>query len=173
MLIILFPTIVFGQKKYKHKYRHYLTSQESSYTSETIDTILQTNKSILNFQILANKGEAIPFAKIRIKNSEIDTTIHTDLNGFASIKLTSGTFSVSIFSLHFTPITLDNFILNEQTKTNIKTALGHSNALRIALIYSIRKLTDEEIKKIIDDLSNDREENELIKNKTCYIMWEI
>ncbi|MBX7093349.1 MAG: hypothetical protein K1X56_01410 [Flavobacteriales bacterium] len=164
---------MFGQKKYKHKYRQHLTSQESNFTSKTTDTILQTDKSILTFQILDNKGDAIPFANITIRNSVTDTTIHSDFDGFVSIKLSSGTFSITIFSLQFTPITLDNFIVKENTKTDIKTSLGLSNALRIALIYSIRKLTDEEIKKIVDDLSNDKEESELIKNKTCYIMWEI
>ncbi len=29
-LIMLFPNVMFGQKKYKHEYRQYLISQESS-----------------------------------------------------------------------------------------------------------------------------------------------
>ncbi len=150
-----------------------MISQESSYSSETTDTILQTDTSVLTFQILDNKGDAIPFANITIKNSSTDTIIHSDINGFAAIKVSSGAFSVTIFSLHFTPITLDSFIVKENSATKIKTSLGHSNASRIALIYSTRKLTDEEVLLLINDLSNDKQENELIKNKTCYVMWEI
>jgi len=150
-----------------------LTSHQSTFNAKITDTLLEINKSILKFQILDEKGEAIPFAIVRIKNSVKDTTILSDFDGFVSANLTSGTFSISILYHQYTPINIDNFFVKENAETTIKASLGLSNALRIALIYSIRKLKDEEIEKLIDDLSNNRENNELIINKTCYVMWEI
>jgi hypothetical protein len=150
-----------------------LTGQQSTFITNTTDTLLDTNKGVLTFQVLDKNGAAIPFTNITIKNGETDTIVRSDFNGLVSISLTSGTYSIFIFSLQFTPITIDNFIINENTKTTIKTSIGKSNELSIALIYSRRKLSNEEIEKLVDDLSNDREDNELIKNKTCYVMWEI
>lgn len=173
IFILFLPTIVFGQKKYKFDYREHLTSQQSTFTTHTTDTLLDTNRGVLTFQILDKNGEAIPCTNITIKNVETDTIVRSDLNGFVSVSLTSETYSLSIFNLQFTPITLDNFIINENRETTIKTSLGKSNTLRIARIYSRRKLSNEEVEKLVDDLSNDRENNELIKNKTCYVMWEI
>lgn len=173
LIIFFIPIAVFGQEKYKYKYRKHLASQQSSFSVSKRDTILESNKSILKFEILNKKEEAIPFANIRIKNSQIDTSFSSNIDGIAYIKLPSGTFSVSIFSHDITPIAIRKFLVKENTNTSIKTSLGLSNTLEIALIYSIRKLSKKEIKNLINDLSNESRENELIKNKTCYLMWEI
>lgn len=123
--------------------------------------------------ILDNKEEAAPYCKVLIKSNVTDTIIHSNLNGVVIATLPSGTYSISFFAFPFTSIKLDSFVIKANTKTTINTSLGNSNALCIAIIYSVRKLTDDEIAKIIDDLSNDREDNDLIKNKTCHIMWKI
>ena len=44
---------------------------------------------------------------------------------------------------------MDSFVADRNTKMTIITSLGQSNALRIALIYSKRKLKDNEIVKIV------------------------
>jgi hypothetical protein len=92
---------------------------------------------------------------------------------FVTITLPSATYSISILEFQSTPIIMDTFEAKGNTKMTIKTSLGQSNALGIILIYSKRKLTVNEIEKIVDDLSNDKDENELIKGKICYIMREI
>jgi len=173
LIIFLFPTIVLGQKKYKFMYRAHLTSQKSTFTTHQTDTLLETDKCNLTFTILDNNGEAVPSANIVIKNNTADTIIHSDLNGFVTATLPSGVFTISINSYQFTAIKLDNFKVKANTKINISTLLGQSNALRIALIYSMRKLTNDEIERIVDALSKGGEDNELIKDKTCYILWEI
>ena len=169
----MLPVFVLGQEKYKFKYRQFLTRVESTYSATTTDTLLESNKSVLSFQILDKQGETVPFQHITIKNNEVEKSFLTDLNDFFTITMTSGTFSISIYGQIYTPITIDNFNLKESKKVNIKISLGRANEMKIALISSVRKLTDEEIEKIIDDLSNGREDNQLIKNKTCFIGWEL
>lgn len=124
-------------------------------------------------QIFDRNGNVIPFANIEIKSRVTDTILHSDTNGFATSKINAGISSVNITALQYTPLSIDSLPIRENTKTTINATLGKSNALRIAVIYSLRKLSEKEIQKITEDLSNDNEENELIKNKTCYIIWEI
>ncbi len=168
LLLLLLPSVASGQK-YKYQYRQQLIRQQSTHNTETTD-LFNSDKGRLIFQILDQKGVAIPFVNIVIKNKDVDTTIQSDLNGFATINLV-GTFSFFLFDLQFTPINIENFILKENTETTLKVSLGLAN-LRIAHIYSIRKLKDNEIQKLVEDLSNDAD-NELINNKTCYVTWEI
>jgi hypothetical protein len=44
----------------------------------------------------------------------------------------------------FTTLKLDTLETKAKVKTTIKTSLGHTNALRIAVTYSKRKLTNKE-----------------------------
>jgi hypothetical protein len=72
-----------------------------------------------------------------------------------------------------TPTEVKEFEVEENKKITISATLGKSNLLTIAAIYSKRKLTQLEIDRLIDDLSNDKENNVLIQDKTCFVMWEI
>ena len=72
LLAFLLPTLAFGQKKYKFKYREHLTSQLSTFKTELEDTLLAADKCNLTFLISDNKGEAVPFANVKIKSSVID-----------------------------------------------------------------------------------------------------
>lgn len=170
---MLLPGVVTGQQQYKFKYRKYLVSQPSSYTDTSKAIHTDTDKSVLSFRILDKKGDGLAFARVTIKNRFRDTALQADNKGFVTITLNSGIYSISIFSLLFTPIILSDYAVQSKTETTIFTSLGQSNQNSIALIYSIRKLRKEEIKKIVDDLSNNNGENELIRNKTCYVLWEI
>ena len=173
LLLFLFPSILFGQNKYKFKYRQHLTNQESTFTKETINSDLDSNKYNLTIQIFDKNGESVPFANISIKNNSIDTIIHSDLIGNVIAKLHSSPSTISVNAHSFTPLIIDNLVVYKNTKTTIKVLLGQLNSKRIAIIKSIRILKNEEITKLINDLSNNREVNELIKNKTCFITWEI
>ena len=171
--IFLIPALVFGQTQYKYRYRQHLTSQPSTYTTNTVDTLMQANTGILTFHLFDNTGTAVPMLNITLKNSISDTILQSNADGFAYLELTSGTYSLMLFSLPYTPIVLENYIVSANTHTTITTSLGRSNAMSIALIHSIRELTAAEIQQITDDLSNQKEDIELIKNKTCYVTWEL
>jgi hypothetical protein len=174
LIVISIQTIFFGQNLYEYKFRVKLKSQPSKYTIKTKDTILGKNKGILNFQVINNNGDTIPFVVIKIKNILIDTSIWSDFNGFASIVLPSGIFSINIAYISYNHITIEKLTVKENTSYNIKISLGKSSTLNIYHIYSVRKLRKKEIKKLVDDLKNDNtENNELIKNATCQIMMEI
>lgn len=171
--LLLLPTIVFAQKKYKYKYRAHLNSQPSSYTAQVADTLLEANQCVFAFRVMDKKGESVPFSQILVRGNKIDTLIRADLDGYAVIALPMDTFSITISEIHFTSIQLQKVVATPNTKNLVNILLGKSNALSIALIYSRRKLTEFEIDSIIQDLSNEKNDNELIKNKTCYVSWEI
>lgn len=172
-ILFLLPMIAIGQKKYKYQYKERLVSQQSSFTFEVEDTLLDAGISILELQILDKNEVSLPHAKVIIKSKHSFTRFYSNINGVTSINIDSDTFSITLFDFHSTPLTIDNFVLKEYTKTVIKTSLGQINASRVALIHSSRKLTNEEIKRLIEDLSNGKNDTELIQNKTCYITWEI
>ena len=171
--LFLFQKIVFAQKKYKYKYRAHLISQPSSFTAQVADTLLDPNKCVFAFQVLDKKGESVPFASILIRGSKMDTLIRSNLDGYAIVSLPLDTFSITISEIQFTSLQLQKVVGTPNTKNLVNILLGKSNALSIALIYSRRKLSESEIGSIIQDLSNEKSDNELIKNKTCYVNWEI
>lgn len=175
ILVFLFmPAIIFGQKEYKHEYRLELRAQQSSYTTNITDTVLNIgNNGILAVQVFNREEEVIPFSIIKIKNNKTDITIYSDNNGFVSTSIEAGTYSITIDYIMATTLVINNFIVRENSRNCITASLGNSNALNIAIIYSCRELSSEEIESLIDDLSNGREDNELIINNTCYFMWEI
>lgn len=175
LTLLLLPTILFGQKKYKFEYKDRLINQPSSYTTEIDSSNLAINKNNLTFQILDYEKEPLPFAEIIIDIfGKKDTLFLLNESGFISTTLPSGTFSITINGMNYTSsLVIDSFELKGNTKATIKTSLSKSNDSQITLIRSVRKLEKIEIEKIIYDLSNNREDNELIKNKTCIISFEI
>lgn len=175
LLLLLLPTFAVAQKKnhFKHEYRRHLKPQESNYQQQVTDLSLADGKSVLNFNIVENTSDFIPYVKISIKGNNIDTTLITDYNGTASITLDADQVSIKIFSMMYTPITIENYSINTNSLSIFKMTLGFSNMYRIANIYSKKKLSEEELEKLVDDLSQNKEDNELIINKTCYVLWEI
>ena len=162
---------VHGQTKYKYEYPIRLKDQPSTYTTQAGDTALK-DKSAISFTIVDNKGDTLPLAVIKIKSNKIDTSMRSDSKGNANITLPSDTFSISVFSLGYSALAVNKIYVKPNSKINFRTSLGKSNASRIGHIYSQRKLTENEVGKIVDDLSNDKD-SELIKNKTCNVGWEI
>lgn len=173
LFLFLLPEILFGQKEYKYNYRRHLISQTSTFTSESNYTLLSEGKVSFSFWISDNKGESIPATNVKIKSSTIDTTILSDGNGFVTTILPTGIFSITIYALSFSTLQTNILATKGNTKTTIKASLGRSNVLNIITIHSVRRLTRVEINKIVDNLSFDNANNELIKNKTCYVTFEI
>jgi hypothetical protein len=175
ILQILFYTQLnlFGQKEYKYHYNKHLIKQQSTFSSNQKDTTIELDRSCLLFQIRDINEKEIPFAKISIKGVSTDTIILSDYRGLASVNLPARKYSISIIYSLCSPIILDSFEANSNSVTTIKASLGKSNSNLVAIISSQRKLTKEEIKKIVFDLSNENEDNELIKNKICIVEWEI
>jgi hypothetical protein len=175
IILILFyiPLTLFGQKEYKYQYIKHLIKQQSTFSSNQKDTTLKPDRSCLLFQIRDINEKELPFAKISIKGVSTDTIILSDYRGLASVNLPAGKYSFAINYSLFSPIILDNFKANSNSVTTIKASLGKSNSNLVAIISSQRKLTKEEIEKIVFDLSNEKEDNELIKNKICIVEWEI
>lgn len=173
LIFLFFPFLALSQKKYKYLYREHLKSQESFFFIQTNDKVFDNGKSKFNVQVLDKNGNGVSFAEIKLKSNEIDTVIQSDIEGFASFYLPKGTYSIFIFELELTSIEVKEFVIEENNEIDFTAKLGKSNLLTIAIIRSKRKLTQLEIDKLVDDLSNGKENNELILDKTCYVMWEI
>jgi hypothetical protein len=128
----------------------------------------------MKFNSFDYKGESIVCCvNINIKGLKSDTTISLNENGSAKLYLPQSTYKISLSTPQFTSIDLNNLVTQANKGYIIRMYLGNSNTLRIIEIYSVRKLSDTEINKIIDDLSNAIQDNELIKNKTCYVVEQI
>ena len=98
LTLLLLPTILFGQKKYKFEYKDRLINQPSSYTTEIDSSNLAINKNNLTFQILDYEKEPLPFAEIIIDSfGKKDTLFLLNESGFISTTLPSGTFSIKGF----------------------------------------------------------------------------
>ncbi len=172
ILFLLIPAFCFSQTKYKHQYRIYLKPQTSNYSILFPDTI-EIGKRKIKFIIADNKQELIPFVHIKVNDKHIDTTLISDINGVAHFEPKNDSLSIKIFHPFYSPVEIKDLIVPMNSILFLSTSLGASNALRIAIIYSKRKLTKEEIDQINNDLSFNNGENELIKNRTCLISWEI
>jgi hypothetical protein len=173
-LLVILPIVVFGQKKkFKYKYEIRLKSQPSTYTIQSADTALEGNKCLLIFKVTDTFGDRIPFANININRINTTDIINCDFNGLATLTLQSDTFDISVLAMFFTTLKIDKLVGKANSKITIKTTLGKANTRYIGHIHSVRQLTDYEINKMVDDLSRDINDSELIKNKTCYVIWEI
>ncbi|MBL7890725.1 MAG: hypothetical protein JNL24_14325 [Bacteroidia bacterium] len=172
LLILFIPLLSLSQNKYKHEYRIHLKPQLSSYSIVFPDTI-EVGKRTVKFIIADNKNELIPFVHIQVTENKNDSTIQSNIDGIAYYKPKNDSISIKIFHPYYTPIEIKNLVVPMNSVLFLSTALGKSNALSIAIIYSKRKLTEAEIEQINNDLSFNKGDNELIKNKTCYISWEI
>lgn len=176
LLLFLLPVFVLAQRKYPFEYSLHLKSDPSTFTAQSTDTTLAPDNCLLTFQILDKDSNALPFAMVTIgrpiKNSATDRLM-SDMNGIATVSLTPGTFSIGVVSSALTPLAIDSVVLRTGSSTKLKVILMPSKALRIAHVYSIRKLTEKELERLVNDLSHERKDIKLIKKKTCRVTWEI
>ena len=174
ILLILLTNTVFGQKGYKYKYDLHLKNIPSTY-SIVYDSL--TNKDNLTKVIsVESRGDTVIQVYIKIKSDNIDTIIHNDFSEIitiAKLALKPNKYDITVSSIEFGTLNIEKINIYNNTSTTIIAKLGYKNELEFGEIHSKRKLSDKEIEKIIDDYSNRRGESELIKNKTCIIMWQI
>ncbi len=175
ILLLILTNTVFGQKGYKYKYDLHLKNIPSTY-SIVYDSL--TNKdNLTKFISIDSSGDTVLQLNIKVKSINFDTIIRNDFSQIKTnvkVLLKPNKYNINIFSsLEFSPLNITNINIYNNTSTTITSKLGFNNGLEFGEIHSKRKLTDKELEEIIDDCSNRRDENELIKNKTCIIMWQI
>jgi hypothetical protein len=172
LVIVLFalPTLFFGQKKYKYHYPIRLKSIPSTYTIDT--TINLKNNSSINLYLIEGAKDTIPFIFAKISSSRKDTLLKSNMDGQISLSFLTDTSSIQISHPYYTPIDIKNILPLKGKEFRIDVHLGRSNWNAIGRIESKRKLSSIEIEQVIDDLSNSRTNN-LILDKTIFVMWEI
>ncbi len=174
ILLLSLTNIVFGQKGYKYKYDLHLKNIPSTY-SIVYDSL--TNKdNLTKFIFIESRGDTVIKSYIKIKSDNIDTLIHNDFSKITTITkvfLKPNKYDFTVTSVEFGTLNIKNINIYNNSSTIIISKLGYKNDLEFGEIHSKRKLNNKEIEKIIDDYSNRKDESELIKNKTCIIMWQI
>jgi hypothetical protein len=174
ILFLILTNTVFGQKGYKYKYDLHLKNIPSTY-SIVYDSITNRDNST-KFIFIESRADTILQVYIKIKSANIDTVIHNEISQLKTITkmpLKPDKYDIIVSSIEFSTLNIDKVNIYNNTATTIISKLGYKNELEFGEILSKRKLNDKEIEKIIDDYSNRRDESELIKNKTCIIMWQI
>jgi hypothetical protein len=173
-IFILFITInVKGQSNYIYEYPIRLKPQNSDYKVKTIKKEIE-GYAELNISIKDKQGEYLPFAYCWIKNnSNFDTTFYTNIDTKSTILLLKpDTYSIRISLTFYNNLSCDTINLKPNTETKYNAILGETYAIDYRVIRSKRILKESEIERIIDDLSIHRR-NKLIRNKTCYVSWEM
>ena len=174
LILSLLAIVTIAQSKFNHEYRIKLKSQVSIYSTQIKKSSIRNNQSYLKFIVTDCFGRSIEWPKIRIKGIDTDTSLISDINGKIDFYLSPGQSTIFISSVSFTPLEFKTLDLLPNTSYTFTVNLGYSNKLSIKQVHSKRELSTKEIEKLIDDLSRHRkEENELIKNRICYILSEI
>ncbi len=174
ILLLLLTNTLFGQKGFKYKYDLHLKNIPSTY-SIVYDSLTNKDNST-KFIFIESRGDTVIQSYIKIKSDQIDTLIYNDFSKIITITkvlLKPNKYDITVTSIEFGTLNIEKINVYNNTSTVIISKLGYKNDLEFGEIHSKRKLNDKEIEKIIDDYSNRRAESELIKNKTCIIMWEI
>ena len=174
LITILFVSNLYGQKRYKFKYDYSLKTIPSSYVIY-YDSL--TNKdSFTKIISIASDADTIVQASIQIHSLNKDTIIHPDFSKIKTItklNIVQGYYDVKIACIEFSLLEIKKIKIYPHTSTIIIAKLGYDNSLEGGQILSKRKLTENEQNEIINDLSNRKRENKLIKNKTCIISMAI
>jgi hypothetical protein len=174
ILLLLLTNTVFGQKGYKYKYDLHLKNIPSTY-SIVYDSLTNKDNST-KFVFIESRGDTVIQAYIKIKGDNLDTLIHNEiaqLKTITKVLLQPNKYSITVSSIEFSTLNIEKVNIYKNASTTIVSKLGYKNDLEFGEIHSKRKLSDKEIEKIIDDYSKRKDESELIKNKTCVIMWQI
>ncbi|PQJ12097.1 hypothetical protein CJD36_009930 [Flavipsychrobacter stenotrophus] len=171
ILLISLPCRALGQDWNKYEYRRRLTPVPSSYTKEIVKEYLDAQSKLVTIT-LDVKGDSLSVSSI-IKKKKSMRKVLLNFDGIDSAIFPAGRYKISFHS-SFTPVRPNRVRLKPNTKTIFKMTLGQSHSLSIIHIKSKRKLKRREIKQIVEDCSNSRkEENKLIKDKVCLILYEI
>jgi hypothetical protein len=170
LFLFLLPTLFYGQKKYKYNYPIRLKGVPSTYSIDT--TINLKNNSSFNLYLIEGKNDTIPFIFAKISSSRKDTLLKSNMDGRISLSFVTDTCSIQISHPYYTLIEIKNILPVKGKELTIDIHLGRSNWNSIGRIESKRKLSTIEIEQVIDDLSHSRTNN-LILDKTIFVMWEI
>lgn len=118
---------------------------------------------------------------VNIINSNGDTlNFITDKDGMVK-DLKIGCYNkIMINNLPYTPISIylsiEQLYIGDKLKLippkKVTIILGKAHKLTTPEVFSKRPLSDKELMEIINDLSNGKE-SKLVKDKTCYITYEI
>lgn len=158
--------------KYKYEYRVHLTNFPSTYSLIQKDSNLN-GKCMLNF-IISNKTSTLPFSSVKIHSNNLDTVFNADIDGFASTAIRSDTTNFIIVSPGFVELKLESIPLKSNTLYEVQVLMSQHKSQHIAIIHSQRKLTGSELVILIENLSNEQEENNILfTKKICFISWEI
>ncbi|MEO8147325.1 MAG: hypothetical protein ABI723_06800 [Bacteroidia bacterium] len=168
IISLILEISTYAQQDYKYEYKFRLKKQPSVYAFEHLsDTIFE-----VAFIVTDLKGRAMPFAIIKIKSTYIDTVLQTDLNGASSFSKITGQVQIKISSVGFSTFTIVTTKMDSGAMI-LKCRLGENHSSAIGHLHSKRKLSRTEISRIVKDLTEEEQDNEFFKNKTCYIDWEI
>lgn len=170
LFLFALPTLFFGQKKYKYHYPIKLKSIQSSYTIDTIKNI--SNNSTIHLYLIEGAKDTIPFIFAKINSLGKDTLLKSNMDERISLSFVTDTCSIQISHPYYTPIEIKNILPIKGKELTIDIHLGRSNWDSMGRIESKRKLSSIEIEQVINDLSNSRT-NQLILDKTVFVMWEI
>ena len=141
--------------------------------ASTIDTTINLkNNSSINLYLTEGEKDTIPFIFAKISSLGKDTLLKSNMDGQISLSFLTDTCSIQISHPYYTPIEIKNILPIKGKELNIDVHLGRSNWNAIGRIESKRKLSKIEIEQVIDDLSHSRT-NQLILDKTIFVMWEI
>lgn len=171
ILFLFVSAITSAQKRYKFTYDIHLKNIPSTY-GVTYDTIHKGYTKIIS---LAGVNDTILQSTIKIHGNGLDTILRTGyqyIQPIVKIALQPGEYDVEIYDIEHTSLNAKKIKILADCSATIITTMGYRNDQRWGFINSKRKLTQQEIDKIIEDYSN-RNEPELIKNKTCFVSWQI
>ena len=162
---------MFGQVKHEFVYNVKLNSLLSTYSIKQYHNNREDSCKV-SFILSNTDNERIPYVRITITDDISNFQFLSSFEGELSIVLNSGSYSCSIESPGFTELRVDSLYFEENSEITLAVDLGWSNKLKHGRLFSSRELSDIEFEQIIKDLSL-HEESKLIKNKTCYMIWEL
>ncbi|MEO8516685.1 MAG: carboxypeptidase-like regulatory domain-containing protein [Flavobacterium sp.] len=158
ILFLLLFCNVYCQKWYLHsinaesdfKYEYWFQFENKddnpSYNFEKTE-----GNSISTIKLTDNKGEAIIFARINIKNLDNGalTNLFTDSNGKDELILKSGRYNIEITAMNYDNLSF-NFSISEHEIFKLNAKLGLSPQLTVYQINSKNELKEDEIIKIMN-----------------------
>jgi hypothetical protein len=161
------------RNKYKYNYTSYLKPQPSAWSMEYRDSSLN-GKTLVLVDVTDRKGEGAYNIDFQFTGKEKKAEVYVDTDGNATVLLDSGLYMITCFSIDYSPITPLEVLLSPDKICLFHLRAGASNNFRIAEIYSKRKLTPEEVEALNNAYSTGHgEEHQLIRDKICYVMWQI
>ena len=176
--VVFIQLQVYGQlDEYIYQYRFKVNGQ-SSYihynSSNQLPPIRDELSHNVTFNLTTVDGD-IPFGvslMIIIDNRSDTIMVSPDNNGIANVEING--YGIRVISRGmYSNINEYIHLFNEEKNLTVNIVLGSGYILWNPIIYSKRKLTSIEINTIIFDTIYDTKKSELLKTKTCIVMYEI